>query len=242
MGKSESQRLGWGTASSASTTGREKDLVARFHERVGGFGASFRAGGKRGWTRAASRLATHLGRHLFLRGLDVSELAGRAVSLGVELLPFAGCGRARRGRGERGWAFVSRARRTGNRVHPRRKTRARCDTTSPHTWRLRVALLRVCLEVAARTFLLQPRLFGVGVRLHDARRVFHSARRTETFMRLPHRGADRAVRTAMLDPPPPPCRGPSFDPLSRTRRREVEVRAGCVRVVRRAVESARRAI
>ena len=50
MGKSESQRLGWGTASSASTTGREKDLVARFHERVGGFGASFRAGGKRGWT------------------------------------------------------------------------------------------------------------------------------------------------------------------------------------------------
>ena len=39
MGKSESQRLGWGTASSASTTGREKDLVARFHERVGGFGA-----------------------------------------------------------------------------------------------------------------------------------------------------------------------------------------------------------
>ena len=135
----------------------------------------------KGAGRAASRLATHLGRHLFLRGLDVSELAGRAVSLGVELLPFAGCGRARRGRGERGWAFVSRARRTGNRVHPRRKTRARCDTTSPHTWRLRVALLRVCLEVAARTFLLQPRLFGVGVRLHDARRVFHSARpATET--------------------------------------------------------------
>ena len=136
----------------------------------------------KGAGRAASRLATHLGRHLFLRGLDVSKLAGRAVSLGVELLPFAGCGRARRGRGERGWAFVSRARRTGNRVHPRRKTRARCDTTSPHTWRLRVALLRVCLEVAARTFLLQPRLFGVGVRLHDARRVFHSARRTETFL------------------------------------------------------------
>ena len=173
MEKSESQRVGWDTASSASTIGREKDLAARFHhERVGGFGASFRAGGKRGWTRTASRLATHLGRHLFLRGLNVSELAGRAVSLGVELLPFASCGRARRGRGERGWAFVSRARRTGNRVHPRRKTRARCDTTSPHTWRLRVALLRVCLEVAARTFLLQPRLFGVGVRLHEARRVF----------------------------------------------------------------------
>ena len=36
----------------------------------------------------------------FLRGLDVSELAGRAVSLGVELLPFAAAG-AREGGGTR---------------------------------------------------------------------------------------------------------------------------------------------
>jgi hypothetical protein len=41
-----------------------------------------------------ARLHAYLGRHLFLGGLDVSELSRRAVSLGVELLPFASCGDA----------------------------------------------------------------------------------------------------------------------------------------------------
>jgi len=46
--------------------------------------------GERG--RAGDGAATHLGRHLLLLGLDVSKLASRAVSLGVELLPLTSCG------------------------------------------------------------------------------------------------------------------------------------------------------
>ena len=197
----------------------------------------------KGAGRAASRLATHLGRHLFLRGLDVSKLAGRAVSLGVELLPFAGCGRARRGRGERGWALVSRARRTGNRVHPRAGKRARGATRRRRARGDRASRFSVCALSQPRAPFSSSLACSASASGSMTPDGFFTRRAGQRlFCRLPHRGADRAVRRAMLDPPPPPCRGPSFDPLSRTRRREVEVRTGCVRVVRRAVESARRAI